>query len=219
MSQSCRYRTSVANPLVPSRPQYFGLEQGSGSSMRHRRQRSPAREQAAGHGDGAAAARPFPVWADLLLPPPRKRRGVAPRSKPRPDRGFRRERLSTSGSGRITGSRRTSGEVRELPRQRTSYPLIETAKLNEIDRLGSPMCANGSCRRHRRHLVHTPNAAGCVLRSPGSSSTIENARCRQTTLTSVWDGQTQGHHDISHAIGAIYEVLAAHRPRANHRRA
>jgi len=103
------------------------------------------------------------VWADLLLPPPRKRRGVAPRSKPRPDRGFRRERLSTSGLGCITGSRRTSGPVRKLPHQRTSYPLIETAKLNEIDRLGSPMGSNGSCRRH---LVHAPNAAGCVLRSP-----------------------------------------------------
>ncbi|HYS90718.1 MAG TPA: hypothetical protein VEN78_37835 [Bradyrhizobium sp.] len=64
------------------------------------------------------------------------------------------------------GSRRTSGPVRKLPRQRTSYPLIETAKLNEIDRLGSPMGSNGSCRRDRRHLVHAPNAAGCVLRSP-----------------------------------------------------
>ena len=165
MSQSCRYRTSVANPLVPSRPQHFGFEQGSGA-----RCDTAVSEVLRGNQrlDMAMVQRlraRFRVWADLLLPPLRKRRGVAPRSKPRPDRGFRRERLSTSGSGRITGSRRTSSQVREVPHKRTSYTLIETAKLNEIDRVGSPMGANGSCRRDRRHLVHAPNAAGCVLRS------------------------------------------------------
>ena len=68
------------------------------------------------------------MWADLLLPPPRKRRGVAPRSKPRPDRGFRRERLSTSGSGRITGSRRTSGPVRKVPQARLTPAEIPTVQ-------------------------------------------------------------------------------------------
>lgn len=47
--------------------------------------------------------------------------------------------------------------------KRTSYTLIESAKLNKVDRLGSPMCSNGSCRRD---LVHVPNAEGSVLRSP-----------------------------------------------------
>ena len=108
MSRSCRHRTSVANPLVPSRPQHFGFEQGPGA-----RCDTAVSEVLHGNKRLGMAMVPrlrarFRVWADLLLPPPRKRRGVAPRSKPRPDRGFRRERLSTSGSGRITGSRRTS---------------------------------------------------------------------------------------------------------------
>ena len=75
MSRSCRHRTSVANPLVPSRPQHFGFEQGPGarcdtavSEVLHGNERlSMAMVQ-------RMRAR-FRVWADLLLPPPKRAPG------------------------------------------------------------------------------------------------------------------------------------------------